>query len=135
MKVYTQFSAMHEDFPKEINTKISQTIPEQATSPQELLRRYATGQPLGFKSVQPVYDDDESNPIPEFYKMDKLDRLHDLQTSTDNLVEKRNDYDQFLNKQKIKEAQKASKIKQEKDNNAKSEQQAKRSEAQSEQTA
>ena len=91
----------------ERNTKPSETIPNQSVTPQELLRRYATGQPLGFKACTPVYDDDNTE-IPEFYKMDKLDRLHALQNNSRDVHELTTE---FKNQQhKYQQQQKQSKI-------------------------
>lgn len=131
MKIHTQLTARQNKFPGETNPGISQTIPDQATSPQELLRRYATGQPLGFKNVEAVYDDDSDTPIPEFYKMNKLDRLHALQNSTENLIEKRNIHDRMLQQQQIKKAEQAKQKREEENSNATKEQQEKRSDSQS----
>ena len=97
MQVHTNLSARLTKFKGEINKKPSETIPDQATTPQELLRRYATGQPLGFRNTQPVYDDDDVD-IPELYKMNKMERLHALQDSTENLLEKRSDHIEAINK-------------------------------------
>ena len=108
MKIYTNLTARQAKFKGEINLKDSETIPDQAVSPQELLRRYATGQPLGFKNATPVYDEDENFSIPELYKMDKLDRLHALQNSSEDLIEKQSDFKQQVHKfqQKQKESKK-----------------------------
>ncbi|AXL14900.1 hypothetical protein [Microviridae sp.] len=86
MKVLTNFTARTHAFKGESNTQPSETIPNQSVTPQELLRRYATGQPLGFKSCTPIYDD-EGPEIPEFYKMNKLDRLHALQDNSRDVHE------------------------------------------------
>lgn len=81
----THLDARKMTFSGEVNTKDSETLPDQSVTPQELLRRYATGQPLGFKNVQPVYDDDQNEDVPEFYKLSKLDRLHLLQTNSEKV--------------------------------------------------
>ena len=86
MKILNNLTARLTTFKGETNLRPSETIPDQSVTPQELLRRYATGQPLGFKSCTPIYDD-ENGEIPEFYKMDKLDRLHALQNNSENLHE------------------------------------------------
>ena len=106
MQVHTNLSARKTKYKGEINRKPSETIPDQAVTPQELLRRFATGQPLGFKSVSPIYDDDDIE-IPELYKMNKMERLHALENSSDNYVEKRTDYVNQINK--IKKAEKLKK--------------------------
>lgn len=93
MRILTQFTAMRVDHAREIPKGDSLTLPDQAVSPQELLRRFATGQPLGFKDASPIYDSDEFYDIPEFYKMDNLDRLHHMQENADNVIEKKATYD------------------------------------------
>lgn len=112
MKVLTNLTAIHERPQGEVNNLPSETIPDQAVSAQELLRRFATGAPLGFKNATPVYDEDPENPIPELYKMNTLDRLHHLQENSENLMEKRSEYNDFVNKQKKEAAQKAADDKQ-----------------------
>lgn len=114
MKVLTNLTAIHVKNKGEFNNKISETIPDQAISAQELLRRFATGVPLGFKNAQPIYDDDEENPVPELYKMDQLDRLHHLQESSENLLEKRSEFNDYQ-KQKQKQQADQAKQKQNKD--------------------
>ena len=86
MIILNNLTARLTKFKGETNLRPSETIPDQSVTPQELLRRYATGQPLGFKSCTPIYDED-GHDIPEFYKMDKLDRLHALQNNSENLHE------------------------------------------------
>lgn len=103
MRVLTNLSAIKEKFKGEVNNNKSETVPDQATSAQELLRKYATGQPLGFKQITPVYDEDENFDTPEFYKMSKIDRLHELQEASDHLTEKRNDYDEYVRQEKLKQ--------------------------------
>ena len=109
MQVHTNLSARLTKYPGEKNEKASETIPDQAVTPQELLRRFATGQPLGFKNVSPIYDDDDIE-IPELYKMNKMERLHALEISSDNYIEKRTDYVNAVHKyKKQKEAEKLQK--------------------------
>ena len=108
MQVHTNLSARLTKFKGEINTQPSETIPDQATTPRELLRRYATGQPLGFKNTQPIYDDDDVD-IPELYKMNKMERLHALQDSSENLIEMKTDHINAINKFKKQQAEKLKK--------------------------
>ena len=122
MQVHTNLSARLTKFKGEVNTKPSETIPDQATTPRELLRRYATGQPLGFKNTTPIYDDDDVD-IPELYKMNKMERLHALQENSDNLIEKRTDHINAINKFKKQQAEKLEK--QETDTKTKNEETAK----------
>jgi hypothetical protein len=106
--IYTSANAHEQDFKKEMNFGESLAIPDQAITPQELLRRYATGQPLGFKNVSPVYDSDEDSDIPEFYKMNKLDRMHAMQENHFNVKEKMQAYN--AEKEKFQQKQKEKKI-------------------------
>ena len=105
MIILNNLTARLTKFKGEINTKPSETIPDQSVTPQELLRRYATGQPLGFKACTPVYDDDETD-IPELYKMDKLDRLHALQNNSRDLHELSTEFQQQQHKLEQKQKQK-----------------------------
>lgn len=106
MTLLTHFKAQNTKFKGEDNPNPSETIPDQATSPQELLRRYATGQPLGFKNTEPVYDEEENGyDVPEFYKMSKMDRLHHLQKHSEYLNDKRTEYEKLLQDEQIKKAQ------------------------------
>ena len=109
MQVHTNLSARLTKYKGEINTKDSETIPDQAVTPQELLRRFATGQPLGFQNVSPVYDDEDIE-VPELYKMNKMERLHALEKSSENYIEKRTDYVNAVHKyKKQKQAEKLNK--------------------------
>lgn len=101
--LYTNANARNMEPSREVNDKPSMTVPDQAISPQELLRRYATGQPLGFSAVTPVYDDDANGyDVPEFYKMDKLDQLHELQENSERVLERKQSYDAYVNSEKVK---------------------------------
>lgn len=95
MRAFTQMTINRLQFKGEKFTLPSETIPDQAISPMELLRRYAQGIPLGLKSVDPVYDTDDFE-APELFKMDKLDRLHMLQNTAEQRVEL---YDMFTKEQ------------------------------------
>ena len=106
MIILNNITARLTKFKGEVNTKPSETIPDQSVTPQELLRRYATGQPLGFKTCTPIYDDDTE--IPEFYKMDKLDRLHALQDNSRDVHELTTEFKQ--QQHKIKQQQKQQQI-------------------------
>lgn len=75
----TSRTAFNRDFSGETSENPSETQPDQALSPQELLRRFVSGKPLGTKDNSLVYDDDYDMDLPEFDKMDKLDRLHAVQ--------------------------------------------------------
>lgn len=57
--------------PGEKNGQPSLTIPDQALSMREILRRFANGMPLSVGKV-PIYD--EENDLPDFSKMDLADR-------------------------------------------------------------
>lgn len=103
----TNRNARNITFKGEINTNPSETLPDQAITPQELLRRYATGQNLGFKPVSAIFDEDGEE-IPELYKMSKMDKLHAMQENHFDLQEKKNAFIQMQNKIKEqKAAQKA----------------------------
>ena len=108
MQVHTNLSARLTKYKGEINKKESETIPDQAVTPQELLHRFATGQPLGFQNVTPVYDDDDIE-IPELYKMNKMDKLHALEKSSENYIEKRTDYINAVHKYRKQQAEKLKK--------------------------
>jgi len=68
-KVRNLFNAVPD--PGEVNTLPSLTIPDQAMSIQEILRRYTSGLPIG-GSRSPIFDED--NDLPELSKMDLADR-------------------------------------------------------------
>lgn len=108
------FQSMEVKHPGEFNDGVSETIPGQAVSAPELLRRFATGQPLGFKNVTPVYDDPNYDPVPEFYKLSKLDRLHFLQETSQRVTDAKETLSYY---KRIEEKQK-----QEKQNQLKKEQ-------------
>lgn len=55
----------------EINTQPSMTVPDQAMSMKEILRRFAAGIPIEAGRV-PIYD--EENDLPDFRKMDLAER-------------------------------------------------------------
>lgn len=101
MRSLNQFQAIKITWKNETNEEESQTVPDQAISAPELLRRFATGQPLGFKNVTPVYDDEELDDVPEFYKLSKLDRLHMLQENNDRIKQLS---DEVKNYQKAEQA-------------------------------
>lgn len=86
MKLLTNSTAPFVSFEGEKNESPSLTVPDQALTPQELLRRFANGQPFNVGS-NPVYDDDYDLNIPEFYKMDKLDKLHMMQENSFDVKE------------------------------------------------
>lgn len=126
MKIFTSRTAPSYSFPKEKNTGKSQTIPGQAITAQELLRKYATGQPLGFKNVTPIYDEDGHPEVPEFYKMDQMDRLHEMQEHNDEVKGKLADF----NKHQLQQKQETDKLKKQAE-----QQHAKQSEDKKEQSA
>lgn len=101
--VITHAKAQKMKWKGETNSLPSDTVPDQAISPQELLRRYATGQPLGFSPVTPVYDDDDSPDIPEFYKLNKLDRLHILQENSERVNDARENLTAYKKAEKQKQ--------------------------------
>lgn len=61
------------DWPGEKNNMPSMTIPDQAMSIQEILRRFAQGLPLGGQKV-PLYDEDIPFDAQEFQRMDLADK-------------------------------------------------------------
>lgn len=61
------------DWPGEKNTMPSMTVPDQAMSIQEILRRFAQGLPLGGQKV-PLYDEDIPFDAQEFQRMDLADK-------------------------------------------------------------
>jgi hypothetical protein len=61
MKVRNMFNA-HEYKDNEVFTEPSQTVPDQALTIREILKRYASGQPLG-GSLEPIYEGDEGDGI------------------------------------------------------------------------
>lgn len=95
----TAFGYDSEKF-KEVNNTESLTVPDQALTPQELLRRFARGEPL-HQSNRLVYDDDFNMNLPEFDKLDKLDRLHEMQENSFNVKEL---YTEFEDERKKAEA-------------------------------
>lgn len=94
-KTHDYFSAMSRKVPGIRNNGKSETIPGQATTPQELLRNYVQHKPLGLNDSAYIFDSDYSQELPEMYKMDKMDRLHFAQENRDkitNLSNVVNDY-------------------------------------------
>lgn len=62
------------EFPQhaETNREASKTVPDQSLSIQQILTRYATGQPLG-NQKSPIYYGDEVT-VPEMEKLDLSER-------------------------------------------------------------
>lgn len=60
MKINTQYNYDYKNNVYEINTLPSQTIPDQAMSIPELIKRYASGLPLGGSKV-PIYQNEEED--------------------------------------------------------------------------
>lgn len=130
MKLYTSRSAVNMHFKGEVNTSPSMTIPNQEISPAMLLARYATGQPLGLKMVEAIYDSDVGHEIPEFNKMDQLERLHALQENSDELEYLKNAYaDEVAKRESNKKKAKQSERKDEAASKAKEPSEAERSQA------
>lgn len=87
---------------EKISNKPGKTIPDQSLSVKELLKRYASGLPLGGEKV-PVYDGEEDF-LPDLSKMDLADRqefLEEAKNEVSEILEKHNKYKKF------KEAKKA----------------------------
>lgn len=61
----------HEEQHGEINLFPSLTVPDQALSLREIIRRYAQGIPMDIGKI-PVFD--EENDLPDFRKMDLAER-------------------------------------------------------------
>lgn len=70
----------------EVNTLPSMTVPDQSMSIQEIVRRYASGLPLGGERV-PFYMDEDTD-LPDLSKMDKIERLETLRELADEYTEK-----------------------------------------------
>lgn len=68
------------DWPGEKNTMPSLTIPDQAMSIQEILRRFAQGLPLGGQKV-PLYDEDLPFDAQQFQKMDLADKAEYIEAN------------------------------------------------------
>lgn len=100
MKTYNSLTAMRVKWKGEVNELVSETVPDQALTPQELLRRFATGQSFDVTN-QSIYDSDYQMELPEFDKMDKLDRLHKMQENSFNIKEL---YESFSDERKKAEA-------------------------------
>lgn len=65
----------YEEYKGEINTQVSQTIPDQAMSIKEILERYARGLPI--EQFKPNYDDDgvtEDDYLPDPRTLDLAER-------------------------------------------------------------
>lgn len=65
----------YEEYKGEVNTQISQTIPDQAMSIKEILERYARGLPI--EQFKPHYDDDdvtEDDYLPDPRTLDLAER-------------------------------------------------------------
>jgi len=68
------------NWPGEKNTMPSLTIPDQAMSIQEILRRFAQGLPLGGQKV-PLYDEDLPFDAQQFQKMDLADKAEYIEAN------------------------------------------------------
>ena len=68
------------DWPGEKNTMPSMTIPDQAMSIQEILRRFAQGLPLGGQKV-PLYDEELPFDTQQFQKMDLADKAEIMEAN------------------------------------------------------
>ena len=112
MKFKTQFNANQFSKNYEKNSKPSMTIPDQAMSIPELIRRYASGLPLGGSRV-PFYDENpeedllggknwntfdlsEQNDIIKGYKQDYEETIKRLR-NTDKQTETQKNSEQTVN--------------------------------------
>lgn len=81
----------------EINKGISITVPDEAMSLEDLLKRHSRGQEVTI--FQGVYsmdnDDDFANILPEFDKMDRIERLHFSQELRQEIMKKRAELEQI----------------------------------------
>lgn len=71
LTVKNTLNARYYPTPGEVNGQPSLTVPDQAMSLKEILRRFASGIPMDAGKV-PIYD--EENDLPDFTKMDLADR-------------------------------------------------------------
>lgn len=100
-KVLNNLTALDEIFEGELNQLVSETVPDQALSPQELLRRFVQGKPLNVGNDF-IYDSDQGVNLPEFDKMDKLDLLHRMQEHSYDVKELHNEFE-YQKKKKMAE--------------------------------
>lgn len=75
--IVTHRIAQNTQFPREVNTELSLTIPDQAISVEELIRQYQITGGVKVDVKNQYYDTDLETP--EFHQMDKLDLLHNIQ--------------------------------------------------------
>ena len=79
-KVQNSLNYNPEEWPGEENTMPSMTIPDQAMSIPEILRRFAQGLPLGGQKV-PLYDDELPFDSQQFQKMDLADKAEIMEAN------------------------------------------------------
>lgn len=101
MRVLNNITAAMVGFSGEKTDQKSLTVPDQAMTPQELLRKFASGAPFGLDHKF-VYDDDIGMEMPEFDKMDKLDRLHEVQENSKNVEELKLEFSDLKKKAEAK---------------------------------
>lgn len=100
MKVLNSIQARLQPQTGEVNKLPSKTIPDQEITPSDLLRRYATGQPLGLNKIDAIYDSDHDMEVPELYKMNKMDKIHHIEQNSQNLSDLTEEYEHQKRKQK-----------------------------------
>lgn len=84
MEFRTPFNSSSRKKNYEKSTKPSLTIPDQTMSIQEIMRRYASGLPIGGQKV-PMYEGDEEQP--DFQHMDLVDRQAFMEEAAQELQE------------------------------------------------
>lgn len=103
MKVFTHFTAQEQIFTPEIHLNdISETIPDQAISPEQLIQQYRQTGGVSLNS-SPVFDDEGD--IPDLHLMDTMDKLHAMQENSHKLKELSNQIDN--EKKEFEQMQKA----------------------------
>lgn len=91
-------------FQGEVNFRPSKTIPDQAMSIQEIMRRYASGLPL---SGQRVGFFDAEDPLPDTSKMDLVDMQEAREENQQRILDNQEKLRSLDEEKKQKAAQKA----------------------------
>jgi len=100
--VRNQHNARHMESPGEHNDQPSMTVPDQALSIREILRRFSHGIPLDGQQI-PIFDENEDD-LPDFRHMDLADRQEyeiQLKEELQAIQDKHNRYQAALKAAKI----------------------------------
>lgn len=89
--IKTQYTKNATDYEK--NSGISQTVPDDTMSMAEILKRFASGQPVNASSRTPYYDsENDFEEVPDLPKMDLSEQADYFEAHRNNLAALRNKF-------------------------------------------